>query len=112
MKDFLFRSLPTRARSAGSLLLVVLCASVLTFGALFYLWQRFQFVSLGFEVSELRQRKARLEEQLAPLKVEVEYLSRLERIDALARNRLGMRPPRPSQIKIIEEHETPSLSSP
>ena len=46
--------------------------------------------------------QARLEEVIEPLEVEVRYLSRLERIDELARTQLGMAPPLPSQVIVLE----------
>ena len=100
---------PSRSRilRPPTLLLVLVCGAFLTLGALFFVWQRFQFVRLGFEVSELRQREARLREELEPLEVEAQYLARPERIEILARERLGMRPPLPSQIIVLETGESP-----
>ncbi|MFI5400266.1 MAG: cell division protein FtsL [SAR324 cluster bacterium] len=93
-----------RFRTGASAVLVVLCAAVVAAGGLFYVWQRYQFTKLGFEVAQLRQRKAHLEEQLEPSQVEVDYLARLERIDTLAREQLGMRPPAPGQTIVVEPH--------
>ena len=93
-----------RFRAGTSAVLVVLCAAVIAAGGLFYVWQRFQFTKLGFEVARLRQQKAELEERIEPLQVEVDYLSRLERIDPLAREQLGMRPPVPGQVIVLEGH--------
>jgi cell division protein FtsL len=95
---------PPRFRSGASSVLVVLCAFVIAAGGLFYLWQRFQFTKLGFEVARLRQQKTQLEERIEPLQVEVDYLSRLERIDTLAREQLGMRAPAPGQVIVLEGH--------
>ena len=89
----------TRALTVGW---VVAGGLVVTLAALFFIWQRYQFVHLGFEVSELRRRHAVLEERLEPLEVEAEYLSRPERIERLARERLGMRTPTPEQVILIE----------
>lgn len=94
-------------RSASYVGLVLLCAAVLTVGAVFYLWQRYQFVSLGYEVNRLRAAKTRLREVIEPLEVEAAYLSRLERIDALARKEQGMRPPRPAQVILLEDNVPP-----
>jgi cell division protein FtsL len=93
-----------RFRTGASAVLVVLCATVVAAGGLFYVWQRYQFTRLGFEVAQLRQRKAQIEERLEPLQVEADYLSRLERIDTLAREQLGMRPPAPGQVIVVEGH--------
>ena len=90
--------------SASSLVLMVLCAVVLTVGAVFFLWQRYQFVRLGYEVNRLRQQQAALMEAIEPLEVEVRYLSRLERIEHLARTELGMHAPAPSQVIVLEGH--------
>ena len=87
----------------ASLLPVVAGASILALAAVFFVWQRHQHVQLGFEVAKLRREKARLEELIEPLVVEVEYLSRLERIDAIARKKLGLRAPEPGQITILEK---------
>jgi cell division protein FtsL len=108
--------LPASLGSLPYLALLVLCAAVLTFGAVFYLWQRYQFVRLGYEVETLRAARTRLVEAIEPLEVEVHYLSRLERIDALARTRLGMRPPRPDQVIVLEDlvpedHVPPAAAS-
>ena len=98
----LVRRLPAVLGSASYVVLVVLCAVVITVGAVFFLWQRYQFVRLGYEVNVLRAHKARLEEAIEPLEVEVQYLSRLERIDRLARSELGMHPPYPAQVIVLE----------
>jgi cell division protein FtsL len=99
---------PMRLRRASTALLVVACALVLSIGAVFFVWQRYQFIRLGFTVNKLREQRAALVERIEPLRVEVEYLSRLERIDALARQQLGMRPPAPSQVILIEGYVPPA----
>jgi cell division protein FtsL len=91
-----------RFRTGASAVTIVLCAVVIAAGGLFYVWQRFQFTKLGFDVAQLRQQKAQLEEQLEPLEVEVDYLSRLERVDRVAREQLGMRAPQPGQVIVLE----------
>jgi cell division protein FtsL len=97
-----------RARRASTAVLVVACALVLTVGAVFFVWQRYQFIRLGFTVHKLREQRAAIMEKIEPLRVEVEYLSRLERIDALARGQLGMRPPAPTQVIVIEGYVPPA----
>ena len=91
-------TLNMRYMPRASMGLAVLCAIVLTMGALFYVWQRYQFTRLGFELGQLRARKAQLEARLEPLEVEASYLARPERIHTLATGELGMRPPRAGQV--------------
>lgn len=103
MKDSrILPSLSKALRSGASMMLVVLCAAVLTFGAVFYLWQRYQFVRLGYEVETPRAQRARLEAGIEPLQVEADFLSRPGRIGRLARERLGMQRPVPSQVIVLE----------
>lgn len=104
MKDLrLIRLVGPSGQPASRLVLMVLCAAILTAGAIVFVWQRYQYVSLGFQVSALRQQKAALQEAIEPLQIEEEYLSRLERIETLAREELGMRPPLASQVRIRKE---------
>ena len=93
------------AARAHTVFWIVVGCVLITAAALFFVWQRYQFVRLGFEVGELRQRHAALERRLEPLEVEVEYLSRPERIELLARERLGMDVPQPEQVIVIEPPE-------
>ena len=90
---------------------MVLCATILTLGALFFVWQRYQFLRLGFTVAELRQRKAVLQDLIEPLEIEVEYLSRPERIESLATKQLGLRVPQPSQVRTLSTHDAAKFSS-
>ncbi|HKI97999.1 MAG TPA: cell division protein FtsL [bacterium] len=106
----LVRRLPAALGSASYVVLVVLCAVVLTVGAVFFLWQRYQFVRLGYQVDRLRTEQSRLREAIEPLEVEVQYLSRLKRIDELARTQLHMHDPDPSQV-IVLESDVPAAQS-
>jgi len=97
------RLLLSGARPRGAALgLIVACAFLLTLGGLAFVWQRYEFVRLGFEVAALRQRQTQLQERIGPLEIEVEYLSRPERIEAIARGRLGMRPPLPADVILLQ----------
>ena len=111
-QDYSSATPPSARRGVFYMIVALLCALVVTLAALWFLWQRYQFVRLGYEVSRLQRAKAALVEIIEPLEVEAGYLSRLERIDALARGQLGMRPPRPSQIIILGNHGPPAHQSP
>ena len=111
-RDYSSGASPGARPAVFYMMLALLCAAVVTLAALWFLWQRYQFVRLGYEVSRLQRAQAALVEIIEPLGVEAGYLSRLERIDALARGQLGMRPPRPSQIIILGDHGPPADQSP
>ena len=92
-----------RARRTARLAQVILCAGLITLGAVFYIWQRYQYIRLGFEVATLRAELAELERRMEPLEVEFDFLSRPERIDTLAREQLGLRLPTPAQVIVVEQ---------
>lgn len=70
---------------------------------LLYLWQHFGMVELGYRVEQARADLAVLKHRRAELMVEVASLSSLDRIERLARERLGMAAPVPSQlVRVVE----------
>ena len=98
----LIQRLPALIGPVSYVSLGVICAVVLTVGAVFFIWQRYQYVRLGFEVNQLHRERTRLLKEIEPLELEVEYLSRPARIDNLAR-KMGLRPPLAGQITLLEE---------
>ncbi len=66
-----------------------------TVAFLAHLALRHEVVRLGYEVSEARAERRRLLEQKRLLEVEAASLRQPGRIEAIARGRLGMRPPEP-----------------
>lgn len=102
-------SFPPLSPDLGKLLVPLLfCSMVLAVGAVFFLWQRYQFIALGFEVSVLRKQNQKIFRELEPLEVEVAYLSRLERLEKLAREDWGMRLPAPNRVIVLEKHVPPA----
>lgn len=92
-----------RGHRVRTFLQILFFAGLITVGSVFYVWQRYQYIRLGFEVAALRQTLTQEEKRLEPLEVEVDYLSRPERIDLIARQQLGLRAPSPSQIVLVEQ---------
>jgi cell division protein FtsL len=81
----------------GTVVLMIVAATLL------YLWQHFGMVELGYRVEQARADLAVLKHQRAELLVEVASLSSLDRIERLARERLGMAAPAPAQlVRVIE----------
>ena len=80
------------------------CLSFLGLGVLVFLfvlmfaWQHFQCVRYGYQVEQLKAEHATLEEQNHQLRLEQAALADPERIDTLARTRLGMVSPTPQQV--------------
>ena len=78
------------------------CFSLLGLGVLVFLfvllfaWQHFQCVRYGYQVEQLKIECATLEEQNHQLRLEQAALADPQRIDTLARTRLGMVTPEPA----------------
>jgi cell division protein FtsL len=65
---------------------------------LLFAWQHFQCVRNGYQIEQLKDQYATLEEQNHRFRLEQAALADPKRIDTLARNRLGMIPPGPQQL--------------
>ena len=80
------------------------CFSLLGLGVLVFLfvllfaWQHFQCVRYGYQVEQYKAERATLEEQNHRLRLEQAALADPQRIDTLARTRLGMVSPSPDQL--------------
>ena len=74
-----------------------ICVLVFLF-VLLFAWQHFQCVRDGYHIEQFKIEYANLEEQNHRLRLEQAALADPQRIDALARTRLGMVTPRPPQV--------------
>jgi cell division protein FtsL len=63
-----------------------------------YAWQHFQGIQLRYELEQLREDRARAVALNQELKIQVVELRAPMRIDALARQQLGMTVPLPGQV--------------
>jgi cell division protein FtsL len=94
------------------------CFSLLGLGVLVFLfvllfaWQHFQCVRYGYQIEQIKTERATLEEQNHQLRLEQAALADPERIDTLARTRLGMVSPSPKQVIQVGEPEPAALESP
>jgi cell division protein FtsL len=63
-----------------------------------YAWQHFECIQLRYSIEELQSQKAEATELNQQLRLEVASLSSPMRIDAIAREQLGLTVPVPGQI--------------
>jgi cell division protein FtsL len=85
---------------------------VFLFGLLFSL-QHFQCVRNGYQIEQLKADRAALEEWNHQLRVEQASLADPQRIDTLARQKLGLVPPSPRQvIQVGGAEATPTPTGP
>jgi cell division protein FtsL len=82
---------------------VVLVLGLICLGILGYVWQHIQVLRLGYALEELRARRATLLQEQKTLTIELARLTALNRIEAVARDRLGMETARPGQVIVLPE---------
>lgn len=73
-------------------------AAVLASCALFYAWQHFQYIQIRYQIEDLESRRAQAGELNQQLLLEVASLRSPMRIDAIARQQLGLTVPVPGQV--------------
>jgi cell division protein FtsL len=69
--------------------------------ALLHVWLRLQVVHLGYVLSTTSKLKSQLEQERRELKVELATLSSPQRLEQMARSRLGLREPEKGQVVIL-----------
>ena len=89
---------PGYARECGALLAgALVCLAVVLLCA----WQYFEYVQTGYRLEELRARHEQVLEWNRSLRLEHATLTDPMRIDALARNRLGLEIPQAGQMILL-----------
>ena len=88
----------TDSSTLQELLKITLCPIILAAVIFTLMWERSRLVNIGYESQQLRTRETALLRAQDALKLEEETLKDPHRIDAVARNALGMAPLRPHQL--------------
>jgi cell division protein FtsL len=78
---------------------LVLCCLALV--VLLHVWLRLQVVNQGYALSATTKLEQRLEQEQRELKVEFATLTSPKRLEAMARRRLGLRPPEKGQVIVL-----------
>jgi cell division protein FtsL len=91
---------------------MVLLAILLTFGCLVYLWQWMNFLQKSYEVQRLEKDHQQMIVRLEMLRVEAAFLSRPQRLEALALNQMQMRLPNSAQLNQSEFLYSDEISHP
>lgn len=69
---------------------IILILIAITFFSLLYLWQSWERINLSQKIRELEEKLAPLEEKHKRLEIEVIRAFSLDRIERIAKNKLGM----------------------
>ena len=92
------------ARSTASrwrLFLGIFLGLALIAAVLVHVWLRLQVVRMGYVLSTTSKLQTRLEQENRELKVELATLTSPDRLEALARQRLGLAAPEKGQIIVL-----------
>lgn len=99
--DHLVREVDRRRHRA--LWLQAMTGLVLAAALLGYGWQHFEMIRMGYRLEELRLEKESLMKLNRLLALEREHLVSPDRVEAIARTRLGMVTPTSEQLVFVEE---------
>lgn len=77
---------------------LMICMIVFTIVSVFHVWSRFKLVDLNLEMSEISRQLSEAGQEQKRLKLEAASLKAPARIEAIARNDLGMALPTEQQI--------------
>ena len=70
---------------------------------LFYAWQHFECIQIRYQIEQLDTQRAQAAELNQQLHLEVATLRSPMRVDAIARNQLGLTVPVPGQVAPVDE---------
>ncbi len=73
----------------------------LAVSALALAWPHLEMVEIGYEVARLKNERAVMAQERRVLRVEIAALRQLDRVETIARKKLGMVFPRPDQIVYV-----------
>jgi cell division protein FtsL len=92
-----------RAKRKGQRHLLGICALVfcLFLLGLVHVWLRLQVVHMGYVLSTTAKLQSRLEQENRELKLELATLTSPDRLEAMARRRLGLMPPEKGQVIVL-----------
>ena len=90
-----------RKRRRRQSLVVALLAVCLVGVALVHVWLRLQVVQTGYSLSTTSKLQSHLEQESRELKVELATLTSPDRLEAIARKRLGLTPPEKGQVIVL-----------
>jgi cell division protein FtsL len=79
----------------------VLLAACLIAAVLVHVWLRLQVVQVGYVLSTTSKLQGRLEQEKRELKLELATMVSPDRLEALARKRLGLLPPEKGQVIVL-----------
>jgi len=88
-----------------------LATAIVLAGALLYVWQHIQVIHMGYQVERLNAELSGLIQEEKQLTLKLAQLKSLGRIEGIARSRLRMVDPEPSQIIFLSPERKPKVQT-
>lgn len=95
------------SRSFRDLFSLLVLVAVLVVGLVLYAWPHLEIRQTGMATERMNREKERLIEQSRKLRLEKAALENLRRVEAIATRELGMAPPAPERVIVVEKPEPP-----
>lgn len=80
------------------ILLLVICLLLAISFLTFYVWHQAALISLGYQTTRLEEKISHLEEEIRGLEIQKASLLSLEKVERIAREKLGLSEPKKNQI--------------
>lgn len=74
---------------------------------MFHVWNQYRIMKIGYQIAEVTTEHRKLLEQNKKLAIEAAVVGRTERLSSVARERYGLEPVGPHQVRILnptDEH--------
>ncbi len=77
---------------------LMICMLLLTVVSIFHVWSRFRLIELNLQIGDAGRQMKELEQEQRRLRLEAESLRTPARIEAIAKQELGMTMPQDNQV--------------
>jgi len=91
-----------KKKSDNSFLLYIFYILIFITSLMFYLWHHIDVIRAGYKIEEIKKEKKRLQEEIRQLKIKKSELIRLDRVDQIAKNKLGLVKVKEDEIIVIK----------
>ncbi len=91
-----------KKNSNDSFLIYLFAIFLFAASIMFYLWHHIDVIRAGYRIEELKNRKKALQEDIRQLKIKKSELIRLDRVDEIAKNKLGLIKVKEDEIIVIK----------
>jgi len=98
------RRKPSREKGAlfpPGLKYVFFLGGIMLVGIIFYTWLQVQIVNLSYDLSRAQKQRKELVEINKKLRIQLANLKAPDRIEQIALNQLGLRPPQRGQVEML-----------